>query len=95
MKVRAKQQKRVGKKKSDPKRTVATRKPGESPAVPATEEEVSAQTEQSVRNEEQSTSNEPNEKEWEKQPRVNEDDQRNIVNNPEHAQQEVTDQHDK
>lgn len=95
MKVGAKQHKRVGQKKSDPKRTVATRKPGEAPAIPATEEEVSAQAEQAVTSESQSSSSEPKEKEWEKQPRVNEDEQRNIVNNPEHAQQEVTDQHDK
>jgi hypothetical protein len=95
MKVGAKQQKRTGQKKQDPKRTVATRKPGEKPAVPATEEEVSAQTEQAVTSEGQSSSGEPKEKEWEKQPRVNEDAQRNIVNNPEHAQQDVTDQHDK
>lgn len=93
MKVGAKKQKRVGQKKHDPKRTIVTRKPGEKPAVPATEEEVSAQTEQAVTSEGQSPSNEP--KEWEKQPRVNEDEQRNIVNNPEHAKQEVTDQHDK
>jgi hypothetical protein len=93
MKVHAKQQKRVGKQKQDPKRPVATRKPGEKPAIPATEEEVSAQTEQTVANENPPSSNES--KEWEKQPRVNEDDQRNIVNNPEHAQQEITDQRDK
>lgn len=92
MKIGVKQQKRND-QKHDPERTVATRKPGEKPAVPATEEEVSAQTEQAVTNESQSPSNEP--KEWEKQPRVNEDEQRNIVNSPEHAQQEVTDQGDK
>lgn len=93
MKVRAKQQKRIGKQKRDPKRHVATRKPGEKPVIPATEEEVSAQTEQTVTNENPASSNEP--KEWEKQPRVNEDDQRNIVNNPEHARQEITDHGDK
>lgn len=93
MKVRAKQQKRVGQKKQDPKRPGATRKLGEKPSVPATEEEVSAQTEQAVANESAAANPEP--KDWEKQPRVNEDEQRNIVNNPEHAQQEITDQRDK
>jgi len=93
MKVQAKQQKRVGKKKQDPKRPVATRKPGEAPATPATEEEVSAQNEQAITNESTATNPEP--KEWEKQPRVNEDEQHNIVNNPEHAQQDITDQRDK
>lgn len=93
MKVRAKQQERVGQKKQDPDRPVATRKPGEKPSTPATEEEVSAQTEQAVANESAAANPEP--KDWEKQPRVNEDEQRNIVNNPEHAQQEITDQRDK
>jgi len=93
MKVRAKQQKRVGQKKQDPNRSVATRKPGEKPATPATEEEVAAQTQQAVTNENATSS--PETKEWEKQPRVNEDEQRNIVNNPEHAQQEITDHGDK
>ena len=93
MKVHAKQQKRVGQKKQDPKRPGATRKPGEKPSVPATEEEVSTQTEQTVTNE--SAPSAPETKDWEKQPRVNEDDQRNIVNNPEHAQQEITDNRDK
>ena len=93
MKVHAKQQKRVGQKKQDPKRPVATRKPGEQPAVPATEEEVSAQTEQAVTNERAAST--PETKDWEKQPRVNEDEQHNIVNNPEHAQQEITDHRDK
>jgi hypothetical protein len=93
MKVRAKQQKRGGEKKLDPKRTVATRKPGEKPAVPATEEEVAAQTEQAINNENAPSA--PETKEWEKQPRVNEDEQHNIVNNPEHAQQDITDQRDK
>lgn len=93
MKVRTKQQKRVGGKEQDPKRPVATRKPGETPAIPATEEEVSAQREQAITHDATTATAEP--KEWEKQPRVNEDTQHNIVNNPEHAQQDITDQRDK
>jgi hypothetical protein len=93
MKVHAKQQKRVGTKKQDPKRPDATRKPGETPAIPATEEDVSAQSEQPVTNE--STVANPEPKDWERQPRVNADEQHNIVNNPEHAQQDITDQRDK
>jgi hypothetical protein len=93
MEKQAKQHKRSANKKTAPVNSPERPVTSEKREKPATDAEVSAGPEQNASSERQETVAQT--KEWERQPRVNADEQKNIVNNPEHSQDEITDQRDK
>ncbi|SKC73432.1 hypothetical protein [Ohtaekwangia koreensis] len=94
MEKHAKQRKRSAHKKTSPVNSAERSVPSEKREKPVTDAEVSAGPEQNASSSDRQETVAQT-KEWERQPRVNADEQKNIVNNPEHSQDEITDQRDK